>query len=162
MKLLKQLFVIVLFGALIAVGVSFSGLYNPAKKRLVGKWNMSFEMSQSDLREMGVTANPLMAATAQQLMKSTKSEMAVEFRNDDTVSMDMQAFGLQMGESGTWEVAQKSGDQVVIATKFEGDPAPQEWTIKFVDDDTFQMTPPTDSAFPAISQLMTFHRVQLR
>ncbi|MBI2479457.1 MAG: hypothetical protein HYV60_12735, partial [Planctomycetia bacterium] len=80
--MLKQLIVIGIFGVVIAVAVSVTGFYNPARKKLIGKWDVSFEMTQTDLRQMGVTSNPLLAATAQTLVSTMQAKMQVEFRED--------------------------------------------------------------------------------
>lgn len=158
MKALKQLIVIGVFGLLIAGAVSVSGFYNPARKKLIGKWDITFEMTQTDLRQMGVTNNPLLAATAQGIMKTMQAEMEVEFHDDDDrITLGVTTFGLLAGESGTWKVAKRDGDEVVLAIQFDREQAPQEWTITFVDDNTFQMASSEDSRFPA-SQLVVFRR----
>ena len=157
MHTLKQMFVIGVFGLLIAGAVSVRGFYNPARKRLIGKWDITFEMTQTDLRQMGVTNNPLISAAAQGIMQTMQATMEVKFRDDDTIILGVTTFGLFAGESGTWQVAQRDGDQVVLAIKFDEDGAATEWTIKFVDDDTFQLASSQDSRFPA-SQVVVFRR----
>ena len=158
MKTLKQLIVIVIFGALIAGGLSLSGFYNPARKKLVGKWDVSFEMTQTDLRQMGVTNNPLVAAMGQTLVNTMQAEMQVEFREDDTASLGVTTFGFLAQDSGTWKVAGRDGDQVTVEIKFSGDEAPQQWTIRFIDDNTFQMASTKDARFP-VGQMVVFRRV---
>ena len=158
MKTLKQLIVIGVFGALIVIGLSMTGLYNSARTKLIGKWDVSFEMTQTDLSQMGVTNNPLFAATAQTLVNTIQAQMQVEFRNDDTASLGVKTFSFLAEESGTWKVAGKEGDQVTIEIKFSEDQAAKQWTIRFVDDNTFQMTSPKDSRFP-VGQMVVFRRV---
>ena len=46
MHTLKRMFVIGVFGLLIAGAVSVRGFYNPARKRLIGKWDITFEMTK--------------------------------------------------------------------------------------------------------------------
>ena len=121
MRAIKQLLVIGVFGLLIVGAVSVSGFYNPARKKLIGKWDISFEMTQTDLRQMGVTNNPLVAATAQSIMKSMQAEMEVEFRDDDTVTLGVTTFGLFAGETGTWRVDGRDGDRVVLELQLEQD-----------------------------------------
>ncbi len=157
MKWIKQLIVIGIFGLLIVGAVSVSGFQNPARKKLIGKWDVAFEMSQTDLRGMGVTANPLVAATAQQLMKAIQTEMQVEFRDDDTVSLGVTTFGFLVGDSGTWKVAGRDGEQTKIAIRFEGEEAEREWSIRFLDDNSFQMESPKDSRFP-VGKMVIFRR----
>jgi hypothetical protein len=159
MRAIKQFFVIGIFGLLIAGAVSVSGFYNPARKKLIGKWDITFEMTQTDLRQMGVTNNPLVAATAQGIMDVMQAEMEVEFRDDDTVSLGVNTFGFFAGESGTWKVGKRSGEQVILAIKFAEEQEAKEWSIEFVDDNTFQMASSQDSRFPA-SQLVVFRRAQ--
>ena len=158
MKTLKQLIVIGIFGAVIAGGLSMAGLYNPARKKLIGKWDVSFEMTQTDLRQMGVTNNPIFGATAQTLVNAMQAQMQVEFREDDTASLGVTTFGFLAGDSGTWKVAGKEGDQVTLEIKFSGDDAAKQWNIRFIDDNTFQMASPKDSRFPA-GQMVVFRRV---
>ena len=158
MKFIKQAVVIGVFGLLIVGAVSFSGLLNPTKKKLIGKWDVSFEMTQTDLRQMGVTNNPLVAATAQTLVNAMQAQMQVEFKDDDTASLGVTTFGFLAEDSGTWKVAAKDGDQVTIEIKFSDDQAPQQWTITFLDDNTFQMASPEDSRFP-VGQMVVFRRV---
>ena len=158
MKTIKQLIVIGIFGLLIAGALSVSGLYNPARKKLIGKWDVSFEMTQTDLRQMGVTNNPLAAATAQTLVNVMQAKMQVELRDDDTASLGVTTFGFMAGDSGTWKVASTDGDQVTIEIKFTDDEAPKQWTVRFVDDNTFQMASTKDSRFP-VGQMVVFRRV---
>lgn len=158
MKTIKQLIVIGFFGALIAIGVSVAGLYNSAQKKLIGKWDVSFEMTQTDLRQMGVTNNPLVAATAQTFVAAMQANMQVEFRKDKTASLGVTTLGFRTGESGTWSVAASKGEEVTVAIQFEGDESAKEWTLRFLDDNTFQMAPPKDSRFP-INQIVVFKRV---
>ncbi|MBP85350.1 MAG: hypothetical protein CMJ64_01320 [Planctomycetaceae bacterium] len=157
-KMFKQIVVIGVFGLIIVGVISVRGLYNPTRTKLLGKWNVTFEMTQSDLREMGVTTNPLVAATASVLMKTLQAEMQVEFRRDNTMRTDMSSFGVSTGDSGTWKVGRQADDGVNVVMRFDGDDEPKEWKIHFVDDDTFEMTPPEGSRFP-ISQLVVFRRV---
>ncbi|MDA1055304.1 MAG: hypothetical protein O3C40_33200 [Planctomycetota bacterium] len=158
MKTIKQLIVIGIFGLLIAGAVSVTGFYNPARKKLIGKWDVSFEMTQTELRQMGVTNNPLVAAAAQTLVNTMQARMQVEFRDDDTASLGVTTFGFLAGDSGTWQIASKDGDQVTIAIKFSEDEAAKSWTIRFLDDNTFQMESPKDSRFP-VGQMVVFRRV---
>ncbi|MEO8494097.1 MAG: hypothetical protein ABI614_03435 [Planctomycetota bacterium] len=158
MKTLKQLIVIGFFGVVITVGLSMTGLLNPTRTKLIGKWDVSFEMTQTDLRQMGVTSNPLVAATAQSLANAMQAQMQVEFRDDDTASLGVKTFGLMAGDSGTWKVGARDGEQVTIEIKFSGDEAAEQWTIRFLDDNTFQMASPKDSRFP-VGQLVVFRRV---
>ena len=158
MKTLKQLIVIGIFGLLIAAAVSVTGLYNPARKKLIGKWDVSFEMTQTELRDMGVTNNPLVTATAQTLVKAMQAEMQVEFLEDDTATIGVTSFGFLTGESGQWEVVSKDGEQVTIALKFSEGEAPKEWIVRFLDDNTFQMESSKDSRFP-VGQIVVFRRV---
>ncbi|MBC8353043.1 MAG: hypothetical protein H8E66_13690 [Planctomycetes bacterium] len=158
MKTLKQLIVIGIFAALIVGAVSVMGLYNPARKKLIGQWDVSFEMTQTDLRQMGVTNNPLATAAAQTLVNTIQASMQVEFRDDDTASLGVTTFGFLAGDSGTWKVLAKDGEQVTIAIKFSEDEAAKEWTVRFLDDDTFQMVSPKDSRFP-VGQIVVFRRV---
>lgn len=158
MKTLKQLIVIGVFGVLIVVALSMTGLYNPARTKLIGKWDVSFEMTQSDLRQMGVTSNPLVTAAAQTLVNTMQAEMQVEFRDDDTASLGVKTFGFLAEDSGAWKVAGKEGDQITIEIKFSEDQAAKQWTIRFLDDNTFQMTSPKDSRFP-VGQMVVFRRV---
>lgn len=158
MKTLKQLIVIGFFGVLIVGAVSMMGLYNPARTKLIGKWDVSFEMTQTDLRQMGVTNNPLVAATAQTLVNTMQAQMQVEFHDDDTASLGVTTFGFLAEDSGTWKVAAKRGDQVTIEIKFSDDAAARQWTISFLDDNTFQMASPKDSRFP-VGQMVVFRRV---
>lgn len=157
MKTLKQLIVIGFFGAVIAAGVSVSGLYNPTRNKLIGKWDVSFDLTQTDLRQMGVTNNPLLTATAQTLVKTMQAKMQVELRDDDTASLGVTTFGFTTGDSGTWKVASKDGDQITIEIKFSDDDAPKQWTVRFLDDNTFQMASPKDSRFP-VGQMVVFRR----
>ena len=158
MKTLKQLIVIGLFGVLIVGGISMTGLYNPARKKLIGKWDVSFEMTQTDLRQMGVTNNPLVAATAQTLVNTMQAQMQVEFKEDDTASLGVTTFGFLAEDSGTWKVAAKDGDQVTIEIMFSDDRDPRQWMVNFLDDNTFQMASPKDSRFP-VGQMVVFRRV---
>ncbi len=158
MKALKQLIVIGLFGVLIVVGLSMTGLYNPARTKLIGKWNVSFEMTQTDLTQMGVTNNPLVTAAAQTLVNTIQAQMQVEFHEDDTASLGVKTFGFLAEDSGTWKVTGKEGDQVTVEVKFSEDQAAKLWTIRFIDDNTFQMTSPKDSRFP-VGQMIVFRRV---
>lgn len=160
MKAIKQLLVIGIFGLLIAGAVSVSGYFSPARKKLIGQWNISFEMTQSDLQQLGVTSNPL-AATAQTLMKSMQAEMKVEFLDDDTIKFDMSTFGFLVGDSGKWEVAGRDGDLIIVRTSFPGDEQPKEWKLQFLDEDTFQMASPQDSRFP-LNQMLTFRRAKAK
>ncbi|HRX78216.1 MAG: hypothetical protein H6821_00245 [Planctomycetaceae bacterium] len=157
MKTLKQLIVIGIFGVVIAVGFTATGLYNPARKKLIGKWDVSFEMTQTDLRQMGFTNNPLVAATAQTLVKTMQAKMEVEFRADDTATLGVTTFGFVAGDSATWKVAATDGDQVTIEIKFSDDDAPKQWIGRFLDDNTFQMASPKDSRFP-VGQMVVFRR----
>ena len=157
MKILKQLIVIGIFGVLIVAAVSVTGLYNPARKKLIGKWDVSFEMTQTELRQMGVTNNPLVTAAAQTLVSAMQAQMQVEFREDDTASLGVKTFGFLAEDSGTWKVAAKDGDQVTLEIKLSDDQAAKQWTIRFVDDNTFQMASPKDSRFPA-GQMVVFRR----
>ena len=158
MKTLKQLIVIGIFGLLIAGAVSVTGLLNPARKKLIGKWDVSFEMSQTELRQMGVTNNPLVASAAQTLVNTLQAEMQVEFRDDDTASLGVTTFGFLASDTATWSVTDTDGDQVTIAIKFSEDAAAKPWTIRFLDDNTFQMQSPEDSRFP-VGQIVVFRRV---
>ncbi len=158
MKTIKQLITVVLFGILIVAGIWVSGLYNPAQRKLIGKWDVSFEMTQTDLRQMGVTNNPLSVATAQTFVKALQANMQVEFRNDKTADLGVTTLGFRTGESGTWTVASTEGEQVTVAIQFEGDESPTDWTIRFLDENTFQMESPKDSRFP-IDQIVVFKRV---
>lgn len=157
-KAVKQIIVIAVFGLIIAGVVSVRGLFNKTRARLVGKWNVTFEMTQDDLRKMGVTTNPIFTATASALMKSIDAEMQVDFRSDDTVRLDMSSFGLSTGESGTWKIGDTNDDGIAVITQFEGDSDETQWRIKFVDDNTFEMIPSEDSRFP-VSQLVVFRRI---
>ena len=157
-KLIKQAVVIGVFGLIIVGVVSIRGFYNPTRTKLIGKWNVTFEMTQSDLREMGVTKNPLVTAAASVLMQTLQAEMQVEFRRDNTMQSDMSSFGVAAGDSGTWKVGGQTDDGVTVVMHYEGDEKPTEWKIKFIDDDSFEMTPPPESRFP-ISQLVVFRRV---
>jgi len=82
----------------------------------------------------------------------------VEFRDDDTASLGVTTFGFLAGDSGMWKVAARDGDRVTIEIKFSDDQAAKQWTIRFVDDNTFQMASPKDSRFP-VGQLVVFRRV---
>jgi hypothetical protein len=84
--------------------------------------------------------------------------MQVEFRNDGTVTFGVTTFGFVAGESGTWKVAARDGEQVTIAIQLEGDESAKQWSIRFLDDDTFQMSANKDSRFP-IGQIVIFRRV---
>jgi|CXWL01.1.fsa_nt_gi hypothetical protein len=158
MKTLKQLIVIGIFGALIAGGVTLTGFYNPARAKLIGKWDVSFEMTQTELRQMGVTSNPLVSAAAQTLASALQAQMQVEFRADDTASLGVKTFGFLAEDSGTWKVAAKDGEQVTLEIKFSDDQAAKQWTIRFLDDNTFQMASNKDSRFP-VGQMVVFRRV---
>ena len=157
MKTLKQLIVIGLFGAMIVGGISVMGLYNPAKKKLIGTWDVSFEMTQTDLRQMGVTNNPIVAATAQTLVNTIQAKMQVEFREDDTARLGVTTFGFLAEDQGTWKVTGKEDDQVTIEIKFDDEESPKQWTVRFLDENSFQMASPKDSRFP-VGQMVVFRR----
>jgi hypothetical protein len=125
---------------------------------LIGKWDVSFEMTQTDLRQMGVTNNPLVSATAQTVANVMQAQMQVEFREDDTATLGVTTFGFLAGDTGTWKVAGRDGDQVTVELKFSGDESAKQWTIRFLDDNTFQMASPKDSRFP-VGQMVVFRRV---
>lgn len=157
-KIIKQGIVVAVFGVIIVGAVSVRGLFDSTRSKLVGTWNVSFEMTQSDLSNMGVTTNPIVQATASIVAKAIKGDMKVDFRKDSTMRMDLSSFGFSTGESGTWKVGNKSDGGVIVLTQLAGQSEEQEWKIKFLDDDSFEMTPPEGSRFP-ITQLVVFRRV---
>lgn len=158
MKTIKQLITLAIFGVIIVVGVSALGLYNPTRAKLIGKWDVSFEMTQTDLREMGIANNPLSTAAAQTLVNVIQANMQVEFREDDTAHLAASTLGFMTGESGKWRVASTAGENVTIAVQFAGEEAEKQWTIRFLDENTFQMESPEDSRFP-LGQIVVFKRV---
>ena len=91
-------------------------------------------------------------------METLQGEMQVEFRRDNTMRTDMSSFGVSTGDSGTWKVGKQKDDGVTVVMDFEDDTEAKEWKINFIDDDSFEMTPPPGSRFP-ISQLVVFRRV---
>jgi hypothetical protein len=158
MKLIKQLIVIGIFGVAIMIGVSAMGLYNPTRARLIGKWDVSFAMTQADWQQMGVTNNPLAEVAAETLVSAIQAEMQVEFRDDDTASLDVTTFGVLASEAATWKIASTKDGQATISIAFSKDQAENEWSIRFVDNDTFRMDSPKDSRFP-VGKMVLFRRV---
>ena len=157
-KIVKQGIVVAIFGAIIVGVVSLRGLFGSTRSQLIGKWNVTFEMTQSDLSKMGVTTNPLLQATANLVVQAVKGDMKVDFRKDSTLQVDRSSFGFSTAESGIWKVGSKTDDGVIVLTKFEGEEDEKEWKIKFINENSFEMMPPENSRFP-ISQLLVFRRV---
>jgi hypothetical protein len=136
---------------LVLAAIGLSGC-NPAAK-LVGKWDADFSSALADVERSG---NP-MAALAAGMMSSFK--LQAEFKSDGTCTMTGSVFGQSISSRGKWRYVKSDGEALVLMVTMDKQPGEKEVRVKFRDNDTFEMVPPTDAGGPSPQQL-TFKRVK--
>lgn len=146
--------------AVVVIGVStvsLSGCFDSPRQKLIGKWVMTFEMTQSDLSQMSPTENPLAASFAQLLMKTVQGEMTMDFRNNDALQITMAFLGNQFERPARWRVLESNGNTAKLEVSFAEGGEAAEWNITFIDENAFQTTPPPSAKW-AGTKLVTFKR----
>jgi hypothetical protein len=125
---------------------------NPAGK-LVGKWEADFSGVKSEAADTG---NPL-AAMAATMMSSVKLQS--EFKSDGTCSVTGSFFGQANTTSGTWKYVKSEGDTLVLMVIMDKGSQERELRVKFIDNDTFEMAPPVETAGQA-GKTLAFKRLK--
>ncbi|MDP6466719.1 MAG: hypothetical protein QF918_03220 [Pirellulaceae bacterium] len=120
--------------------VALTGCSNPARERIIGNWEASFEMTEEDMEKMAPTDNPILAEFGNLLMKSMRAEMAWEFSADDTVAASATLLGNSITRTGSWRYISGDENSTTIKVEFENE-EPRELSFTFSDPNTIEATP---------------------
>ncbi len=150
------LIAVVLFAGVAIYG---SGWFDLTRQKLIGDWQMTIEMKESDLRQMSPTENPIAATFAQVFMRTVQADVHVSLRSDSNLAMTLSFMGNSYERTGTWRVAENDGQTVKLELRFSGSDQPTIWPVKLQDLNSFQASPPIDSKWSA-NKMVVFRRVQ--
>ncbi len=142
---------------LVVLVLAASGCAHPARQRLIGTWQVTFEMTQAELDEMTPNDNPFVAALGQVLMRTLRAEMQWEFRGDGTMSATGSLLGSSFTRAGTWKFLSGTAEATTISAQFEGE-APRELTFRFPDEDTLEAAPYVSGRWQ-LNRVVRFKRV---
>jgi len=117
-----------------------TGCSNPARDRIIGKWNAEIEMTDEDRANLLPKDNPIMARIGKVLMDSMRVEMAWEFSADDTVTASATLLGKSMTRSGTWRYIRSDEKSTTIKVEFENE-EPREMIFTFSNRNTVEAAP---------------------
>jgi len=116
------------------------------QSKIVGKWVI-------DMSAMIGPAIAMMEGQLAEASEEEKKEIEAEIAKmkEAKVEMEFTADGKMIGtrpgpngqetENGTYQIKSSKGDTIVMVTAM-GDDEPEEVSVKFVDDDTIEVTPP--------------------
>ncbi len=119
---------------------ALTGCSNPARERIIGKWEATFEMTEEDMAEMTPTDNPIVAGIGKLLMKSMRAKMAWEFAADDTLTTSTSLLGNSDTRSGLWRFVSGDENSTTIKVEFENED-PHELRFTFSDPNTIEAVP---------------------
>ncbi len=120
--------------------VAMTGCSNPARERIIGKWEANIEMTEEDIANRISQDSPFAARIGKLLMKSMRAEMAWEFAADDTVTASATLLGNSITRSGTWHYV--SGDETSTTIKVEiENEEPRELSFTFTRRNTMEAAP---------------------
>jgi hypothetical protein len=108
-----------------------------AKKKLIGEWSIDKDWLKQKM-ENEKESNPAAALAAGFL---SSMELTIEFKSDDSVSLNMSMLGQTKVQEGTWKVIESSGDVVTVEIGIEGEKK-DSGDLKFIDSDTIEMQQP--------------------
>jgi hypothetical protein len=122
-------------------------------KRVVGKWELSTEHLREAMNEemkkksAGKSEEEMGAAFGAAMMEGmlAQMKMSFDFKPDGKLMFAVSMMGQDKSEEGTWEFVRASGDSVTLKIGMndkESEPA----TIKFIDNDTIEISPPSGQA----------------
>jgi hypothetical protein len=120
-----------------------------ARQRLVGKWEISADAFREAIKaEMakkskGEQEDAAMANMVDAMLEQMKVNF--EFTQDGKVNIAMSAMGQDRSETGTYEIVGVDGDNVTLKIITEKD-NDEPGKLKFIDDDTIELTPPEGEA----------------
>ncbi len=152
----------------LATAIGCGGPEAAARNRLIGKWELATEQMREAMKAEMTKNTPggadegmgaaMMSGMLDTMVESIKMQM--DFRKDGKVLIEASAMGQDRTDEGTWEIVSVDGNTVTLkitTSKGEGKPG----TLTFIDDDTFQITPPEgQNAGPTGNQPFTMKRVK--
>jgi len=121
-------------------GIAMSSRSNPARERMIGQWEASFEMTEKEMTKMTPTGNPIVSEFGRLLMKSLRADIHWNFKSDDTVHASAKLLGNTVTRQGTWRFVRADEKSTTLEVTFEND-APLEVSFAFSGPDTFEAAP---------------------
>jgi len=148
---------VILFILASGYGLAMTGCSNPARDRMIGKWEASFEMTEDDMAQMTPTDNPVVAGLGKLLMKSLRAEIEWTFAADNTATATATLLGNTITRQGTWTFL--SGDETTtkLLIEFDGDES-HEVSFSFSGPDTFEAAPMANTKYQ-LNRIVKFKRV---
>jgi hypothetical protein len=140
-----------LLACFILIATGLTGC-NPAGK-LVGKWEADLSGIQTEVAEADI---PL-ASLASSWMSSLKLQS--EFSANGTCSFTGSFFGNAKTTNCKWRYVKSEGDTLVLMVAMEQGDKEGVLRVKFIDYDTFEMTPPIEAAAQA-GQTLVYKRLK--
>ena len=122
--------------------VAMTGCSNPARDRIIGKWEANHELTEEDKAIVVPKDNRSAAGIGKLLMKSMRAEMAWEFAADDTVTASANLLGISITRSGTWRYVSSDEKSTTIEVEFENE-EPSELSFTFSGRNTIEAAPIT-------------------
>jgi hypothetical protein len=136
--------------ALLTLAVALLSGCNSPTAKLIGKWEADMSGVQSQIESSG---NPLAGALAGML---SMVKVEAEFRGDGTCSIGGSVLGQSNSAAARWRYVKSEGNVLVLQITPEKNGQEQELRITFVDNDHFEMVPPSASGG---GQKLPFKRV---
>jgi hypothetical protein len=136
---------------------ALTGCSNPARDRLIGKWEAGIEEGEEDVTKMTPTDNPIASRFGKVLMKSIQAEMSWEFASDNTVTATATLLGQPVTRRGTWQFVRGDEHESTITIQLE-DEESRELTFTFSDSDTVEVEPFSSESLQ-LTRLVKFKRV---
>ena len=120
--------------------LALTGCSNPARDRIIGKWEANIEMTEEDMENLLPKDNPIAAGIGKLLMKSMRAEMAWEFAADDTVTASATLLGNSISRSGTWGYVSSDEQSTTVQVVLENE-EPRELSFNFSGRNTMEAAP---------------------
>ena len=120
--------------------VAMTGCSNPARDRMIGKWEASIEMTEEDMANLAPKDNQFATNIAKLLMESMRAEMTWEFAADDTVTASATLLGNSITRSGTWHYVSSDEKSTTIMVAIENE-EPLEQRFTFPGRNTMEAAP---------------------
>lgn len=117
--------------------VPLTGCSNPARDRMIGRWEASTELTEEDTAALMPTDNPIAAALGKVLLQKARAETQWEFAADDSVTAAVTWLGNAKTQTGSWRFLGGDSASTRLEIAFENH-EPFEVNLAFSGRDNFE------------------------
>lgn len=116
--------------------VAMTGCSNPAKDRLIGKWEASLEMTEDEMAKLMPSDSPIVTGLGKLFLQKLPT-LQWEFAADGTATESITFLGATRAVKGSWRFLKGDATTTTIEVTLEGS-ASREVRLKFADPDTIE------------------------